>query len=159
MLLRLVPLDSSQCPTITCSVDFSKDLPETLPLPMSWVNQLDALAQDGLDRPSSIHSLDKAASLPCLLNQVNFDLPTSLVICSFVDGSEVQFPLVNQCAAILNSVAHDVNKASFEELQRQRAKHKESGASAQSDSLNSPPCSIKVKGHKKQRSLLRALVA
>lgn len=82
MLLRLEPL---QEPTVHISFTF-KDFPQNLTSPLGWTTQLSHLVVEELEVPSTMHSLDKAAGITSLLEEVIFDVKRQEVRCLFADG-------------------------------------------------------------------------
>lgn len=156
MLLRLHP--AAPHPTIHFAVAFD-NLDERLPVPANWTSQLQALSMDDLEFPRHVHALDKASSLPCLLDEVVFNVPLGQIFCTFIDKSTQILDLPPKCLALLESVADDVSESAIQsERERERVRERVRERQ-QSESLNSPPASLKLKGHKKQRSLLMSLVA
>lgn len=156
MLIRLLP--DPPHPTILFAVTFQNP-PEDLALPWSWSTQLNALSLDDLELPQLVHSLDKAAGLVSILDQVSFNTPSKSISARFVDGSLHEWPLQPGCLKLLDSVLDDVNESASEtERERERLKIQQ-GRSKEEDNLSSPPSSLKAKGHRKQRSLLMSLVA
>lgn len=159
MLIKVVP--GGDYSTILFAVTF-QDLPDGLPQPVSWSNQLHSLVQDDLEVPDNIHALDKAVWITCVLNEVCFNTSTLTVSCQFIDGHVEEWPLIGaEVLAQLEDVLFDVNESALEtdrEREREIAKAREQER-RRSESLNSPPPSVKVTRHKKSRSLLMSLVA
>jgi hypothetical protein len=152
MILQIIP--HRPHPNVLFEVVFH-NLPDSLPLPSFWANQVNALTVDNLDIPEHVHTFDKAASIVSLLKHVTFDLPGLIVNCLFIDGSSEEWPMTeSSCVRMLRNVIDDVNKCSAQQRE-QRAREQEEEKKL---SLISPPASVK-KSHKKQRSLLRSFVA
>ncbi len=158
MLIQVVP--NSPNPTVLFAIEFN-NLLEHLPTPPAWLYQLQCLSLDDLDPPNCIHALDKAASVACLVQKLTFDIPTLTVSCAFVDGLVEEWPLMGAgCLRALEGVVDDVNDSSVEvEREKERERVEQERERKRIQSLNSPPSSIKVTRHKKQRSLLMSLVA
>ncbi|PBK76141.1 hypothetical protein ARMSODRAFT_905635 [Armillaria solidipes] len=158
MLIRLLPAASH--PTVLFAITF-QNLPDDLFNPHAWTTHLSHLSVDGLDAPELVHCLDKAAFIPSILKEVTFDVPMSTISCRFVDGSTEEWPLrAPGCLQALNSVLDDVNQSALvTEREKEREKVKEKERKDGQQSLNSPPTTVKVTRHKKQRSLLMSLVA
>lgn len=158
MLIKLIP--AAPHPTVLFAITF-QDLNEGL-VPLSWSSQLNHLSHDDLEVPKTVHSLDKAAALPCLLEEVAFDVPAMTISCRFMDGATDQWPLIGDgCLRSLEDITDDVNESAIEaerEKEREKAKERERDR-RRSEVLNSPTTSVKVTRHKKQRSLLMTLVA
>lgn len=156
MLIRLTP--QAPHPTVLFTIAFN-NLPETLPSPLSWANQLNCLAADELDVPTSHHCLDKAACIPSLLESITFDLTTMTASCSFVDGVTAEWPLFDPgCLKALHGVVNDVSMSALE-AERERFREKEEEQQRLLDLMTPPPSPLKPKGHKKQRSLLMTMIA
>ncbi|KAJ8520541.1 hypothetical protein ONZ45_g2671 [Pleurotus djamor] len=156
MLIKLTP--QAPHPTVLFTVSFA-NLPETLPCPLSWANQLNCLSADELDVPTNHHCLDKAAIVPNLLENVTFDLNTMMASCSFVDGVMVEWPIADPgCLNALMGVVSDVSDSALE-AERERLREKEEERQRTLDLMTPPPSPTKPKGHKKQRSLLMTIVA
>lgn len=159
MIIKLLP--ASPQPTILFAVTFA-NIPDGLPMPLGWGNQLHALALDGIDPPESLHTLDKSAHLSCLVEEVIFDVPAMIISCRFLDGTIEEWPLMaSKCLQALENISDDVNEAAQEterERAREKAKERENELK-HAESLNSPPSTVRVTKHKKQRSLLMSLVA
>jgi hypothetical protein len=180
MLLRLIPL---QEPTvILVSLTFA-DLPQNVNTPPAWASQLSHLVVEDLEVPSTVHSLDKAAGITSLLEQVTFDIPRQEVRCKFVEGcteewgfhesgreseisSESGFSAGQvegkKLLAVLEGIVRDV-KASTEEDERtilERDKHRQRiMRSERSKSVTSKSGAGKVLKHKKQRSMFMQIVS
>ncbi|KAJ7594200.1 hypothetical protein C8J56DRAFT_1043972 [Mycena floridula] len=159
MLIRLLPHQNhpeNPNPTVLFAVAF-QNLPDTLPLPFSWASQLNALSMDDLELPTSVHSLDKSVVLPCIIEQVTFDVPAGTISCLLIDGSLETWPLCDS-RNLLDRVINDVNdSAAIAEFERERERMRQE---AHAESLKAEALSsVKVKTHKKQRSLLMSLVA
>jgi hypothetical protein len=147
MLLRLIP--NPPLPAVMFAVKFP-NLPEQLPLPPNWIAQLQQLANDDLDIPNNTYLLDKSTWIIALLEEVTFDLGCSTIICSFIDGSVEEWPMLQyDCIHALETVLSDVDQSTFEERDNQAP-----------SSIPSPPSTpTKPSKHKKSRSLLMSIVA
>ncbi|KAK0469313.1 uncharacterized protein EV420DRAFT_1258853 [Desarmillaria tabescens] len=158
MLIRLLPAASH--PTVLFAITF-QNLPDDLYNPHAWTTHLSNLSVDGLDAPELVHCLDKAAFIPSILKEVTFDVPMLTISCRFADGSTEEWPLRTAgCLQALDSVLDDVNQSAVvTEREKEREKVKEKEHKDGQQSLNSPPTTVKVPRHKKQRSLLMSLVA
>jgi hypothetical protein len=152
MLLRLTP--NGPQPTIVFTLSFGA-LPGNLPVPQSWVHEMNRLAADDLELPGpqSLLSLDKSTGLMNVLQEVTFDLPELQAACLFVDGHRVEWMLNSECLAWLEDILADVEEASIE-AERERRE-----AEARIISAPPPTSGARPSKHKKQRSLLMSLVA
>lgn len=152
MLIRVIPLPP--LPTILFTITFP-NLTRDLPMPPYWDVQLQRLAAEDLEIPHSIHSLDKAAWIAALLQEVTFDMTSLTVSALFVDHSVEEWPLMGrECVSALESVLRDVNDSALEsEQERADAPPQPPPAPLP------PPVQAKHSKHKKQRSLLMSLVA
>ena len=151
-----------------------------------WANQLNTLAVDDLDPPTSLHALDRAAGIPTLLQEVTLDVPSNTIRCLFIDGSveEWMWPanpqtpvpvekrprlpydasFVQRYLETLQSIIRDVTQsATEEERERQRELHllqqeqEEQRRSCIDASAPTPKPPLKT--HKKQRSFFMNIVA
>lgn len=146
MFIRLIP--SPPHSAVLFAVAFP-DL-DNISLPPSWVDQLRILQHDHLEIPSSIHVLDRAAGLVCIITEITFDVPALTISCKMVDGSIEEWPLVeNGCLDALSGVVSDVNESAEMERVTELENEKRRAESPTG----------KVTRHKKQRSLLMTLVA
>lgn len=146
MFIRLIP--SPPHSAVLFAVAFP-DL-DNISLPPSWVDQLRILQHDHLEIPSSIHVLDRAAGLVCIITEITFDVPALTISCKMVDGSIEEWPLVeNGCLDALSGVVSDVNESA--EMERV--------TELESEKRRAESPTGKVTRHKKQRSLLMTLVA
>lgn len=181
MLLILLPLHEAT--VIHVSLTFP-DLPTNVGIPPAWSNQQSHLVVEDLEIPSIVHSLDKAAGITSILEEVTFDVQRQEVRCKFVEGGteawffhepgdpKTQIDAENGVCAgemegrkllsVLNGIASDV-KASAEEDERaaleretvrQRLVRLERSKSVTAKGGNS-----KVLKHKKQRSMLMQIVS
>lgn len=152
MLIRVIPLPP--LPTILFTITFP-NLTRDLPMPPYWDAQLQRLAAEDLEIPHSIHSLDKAAWIAALLQEVTFDMTSLTVSALFIDHSVEEWPLMGrECVSALESVLRDVNDSALESEQ-ERADAPPPTPPAPLP----PPVQAKHSKHKKQRSLLMSLVA
>ncbi|KAJ7150304.1 hypothetical protein C8R46DRAFT_1229872 [Mycena filopes] len=111
MLIKLTPAPSSTpTPTILFAISFP-DLPGSLPVPAAWAAQLARLVADDLEAPPALHALDRAAALPALLAEVQFDLPQGRIACSFLDGATEEWSLEDGCREMLARVICDVEES------------------------------------------------
>jgi hypothetical protein len=165
MLIRLIP--ASPFPTVLFTVSF-KNTPPEIPIPTSWNTQIQTLTYDELEVPSLLHALDKSAAMPTLIHEVTFNVPASAVICTFVDGSLEEWPMVDQrCLESLENVARDVENSaasSSEEKKPQETDaqqdNKEEQPHNDGDPVPAPaPSPGKIGKHKRQRSLLMTFVS
>jgi hypothetical protein len=160
MLIKLLPTHPSH-PTVLFGITFESCLPEGVQVPISWTSQQALLLADSLELPKYIHALDAASIFPCLLEEVVFDIQLLLISCRFIDGSCVEWSLMDsKCLTSLENVLRDVTESTreVEEPEREGTKEKEKREELP-ELLNSPPSTIKGTRHKKQRSLLMSLVA
>ncbi|KAG6854165.1 hypothetical protein C0991_009817 [Blastosporella zonata] len=159
MLVNIVPFVSkTQLAAVVFSVVF-EDL-DPIPNPSTWAAQLQNLRLDELEVPALVHSLDKAAGIVTLLEEVTFDLSTNTISCHFVDGSMERWPLVGaQCVKALESVVRDVNESLAIERAMELEKQREEELERRLQEAPMPPPTAKPPRHKKQRSLLMTLVA
>ncbi|KAH0584593.1 hypothetical protein J132_10849 [Termitomyces sp. J132] len=155
MLVNVVPLTTNvQLAAVVFSIVF-EDL-DPVVTPSTWTTHLHNLRLDELEVPALLHALDKSIGIICLLEEVTFDLSARTISCHFVDGSMEQWPLVGQqCINTLNRVVQDVNESSFVLEQQMGDKQRE----RKRFEAPLPPPPAKASRHKKQRSLLRTLVA
>src|SRR5262245_38571405 len=106
MLIRLIP--TTPLPTVLFTISFPNPPPD-IQIPESWNLQIQTLSYDDLETPRLMHALDKSAAFPTLLKEVLFDVPASIVSCSFVDGSREEWPLMDRrCLEMLAGVVRDV---------------------------------------------------
>lgn len=166
MLLKLIPTKNE--PTIHFALSFA-DLPSQLPAPTSWTAQLSHLMHEDLEVPATLHSLDRATGISCLLEEVALDVEANEVRCLFVDGSmeRINFGLrgdKNEQALIdaITSIINDVRESTMEDqhVTRQREWEKERVRSASIMTAPVPPIKPGRQGkHKKQRSLFMHIVS
>lgn len=156
MLLQLHPPHPH--PVIQLPFGF-KDPDHGLPNPHAWTAQLSNLMHDELDTPKTIHSLDKSVGITSLLEQVTFDLPSLTVSCRFVDGAIEEWPIITPGhVKCLRDIMSDVEQATAEDdrhRERLMEKEKERDVVRQ----RPPPSSVRVRSHKKQRSLFMSIVS
>lgn len=173
MLIKLLPAPPH--PSVLFNITF-EDLPDGLALPQTWTTHLSNLMHDELPMPRYHHALDKASFLPCIIEEVVFDMPALLVTCRFIDGSIEQWKidleglrpcLGAKCYKALESVVDDVYLSTLQserERERERQKEKERELEREKERLRllqqaSPSSSIKSFKHKKKRSLLMTIVS
>ena len=178
MLLKLIPGNSE--PTIHFSLSFS-DLPPQLPMPAAWSAQLTQLMLEDLEVPVTIHSLDKAAGLASLLEEVALDVGANEVRCRFVDGKVEKWGFWDGIVGIgpwkamagslygqrlleaLEGIMRDVKESTLEDERLAREKEWEKQKLERSRSLSTAtaPKGIlgKVSKHKKQRSFFMQIVS
>ncbi|KAI0761368.1 hypothetical protein BD413DRAFT_617101 [Trametes elegans] len=119
MLLRVIPSHGHSDILFNCAMpDPMHD--DDKPCPGAWRVQLDtleALQEEGLalDYPKDIHALDKAAWHTALLNEVTFDIMRRMIVCTFVDGYTLSWPMSAnggdaKCLACLNIVVSTVRQ-------------------------------------------------
>jgi hypothetical protein len=169
MLIRLLP--NPPHPSVLFNINF-EDLPDGLSLPPTWTTHLSNLMHDELPMPRFQHTLDKATYLPCILEEVTFDVPALSVLCRFIDGSTEEWKidlggLGTKCLKTLESVVEDVCLSTLEterERQREKQKEKERERERERERLRllqhgSPSSSVKSTKHKKKRSLLMTIVS
>ncbi|KAF8168575.1 hypothetical protein BJ912DRAFT_199484 [Pholiota molesta] len=165
MLLKLIP--ASQEPTIHFSLSFA-ELPSTLPTPSSWTAQLSHLMHEDLEVPATLHSLDRAAGIPSLLEEVSLDVETKEIRCRYVDGSveRIAFGLrgprtEQRLMDALASIVRDVRDSTLEDESVMKAREWERQRT-RSASVSVTPSPLKTgrQGkHKKQRSLFMHIVS
>lgn len=168
MLLKLIP--ATQEPTIHFSLTFA-DPPSNLPAPPSWTAQLSHLMHEDLEVPATLHSLDRAAGISNLLEEVALDVDAKEIRCLFVDGSieRISFGLRGQkieqaLMEAVDSIVNDVKESTLEDerVMRQRELEKQRARSASVTSMPAPAPPIKTARqgkHKKQRSLFMHIVS
>ncbi|THH05942.1 hypothetical protein EW145_g4428 [Phellinidium pouzarii] len=154
MLLRLIP--EPPLPTVLFSLAFP-NLPDTVPFPVNWTNQLQHALQDELELPDCIHALDKSAWAVCLLHEVNFCAFNKSVSCLFVDGTRMDWQIEDdRCMDALQAVIDDVNESAVAvDMEKNRARV----IAAPPPPPVRPASPAKMSKHKKSRSLLMTLVA
>ena len=161
MILRLIPPNPSQ-PSITFQVGFKPILPDGVSIPQGWSTQLQRVLQDELETPECIHALDKAAWGVSLLRDVSFNASQRMITCFFVDGSRMDWPILDpRCLRTLHSVIQDVNTsfhASEQERERERGDRTRDVGFFPFSRPSTPVCS-KPKTHKRSRSFLMTLVS
>ncbi|KAF9045551.1 hypothetical protein BJ165DRAFT_171163 [Panaeolus papilionaceus] len=179
MLLKLVP--APPAPTIHFSLSFA-DLPLTLPSPSTWTAQIAHLVLEDLRPPATVHCLDRAVGIACLLEEVAFDIEHSLVQCRFVDGSVEEWAFDTNTAQqpeglwtlmrALEEISRDVKESTIEdekflreererELAEREREKLERGLLSKTPSLSRKPSLrwSKDRGHKKQRSFFMQFVS
>lgn len=153
MHLRLV--SPHPTPAVYLSLSFPYNASH-LPLPPTWTFSAQRLANDDLEIPNFIHSLDKSTWIVSILDQVIFDLSSLTITCHFVDGTKEEWPLVAMdCVRALENVVADVNSALSTETKRREP------LSAVSHSTTSlpPPIQSPIRPkHKKSRSFFAPFV-
>ncbi|TDL27814.1 hypothetical protein BD410DRAFT_835108 [Rickenella mellea] len=177
MLIRLLPI--APLPTVLFNVSFPA-LPETLPFPAGWANQLHLAAAHDLELPTCVHALDKSGWALSLVHEVTFHMERGVVECVWVDGTRDEWGIgeVGQvggdgggCVRALERVLEDVEgsaKAGEWERAMEAGLHMptptlpptivQQQAAATATAQQHPPVSGRPR-HKKQRSLLMTLVA
>lgn len=169
MLLKLIP--GRQEPTIHFSVSFA-DLPPSIPPPASWTVQMSHLIREDLEVPATLHSLDRAAGIPSLLEEVALDLELREVRCRFIDGAVEQFgfdhngdTLARRLSDALEGIVTTVAESTREdekaavELKREREKQRTRSTSvAVVSAAPAKPSSKELGRHKKHRSLFMQFV-
>lgn len=121
--------------------------------------------------PRHQHALDKASFLPCILEEVVFDIPALSVRCRFIDGS-IEHWKINlegsegwigvKCMKTLESVVDDVCLSTLEserEIEREREREREKEKERLRMLQQTSPSSSKSTKHKKKRSLLMTIVS
>ncbi|KAF9448436.1 hypothetical protein P691DRAFT_669437 [Macrolepiota fuliginosa MF-IS2] len=169
MLIQLLPTPPH--PNVLFKITFD-DLPDGLVLPQTWTMHLSNLMHDELPIPRFRHALDKASFLPCILEEVTFDIPAASVTCRFIDGSVEEWKIdLNgsqgrlgvKCLQTLECVVDDVRLSILEEERgKQREKEREREKEKERLKLlqqSSPSSSVKSTKHKKKRSLLMTIVS
>lgn len=166
MLLKLIP--GRQEPTIHYTISFA-DLPASLPSPASWTVQMSHLFREDLEVPATLHSLDRAAGIPSLLEEVSLDLEMREVRCRFIDGSVEQFgfdhngkTLAGSFTDALEDIVTVVAESTREDEKAKREREQQRSRSMSVALMPAAPVkpSGKVVGkHKKQRSLFMQLVS
>jgi hypothetical protein len=176
MLLRLEPL---QDPSIHISFAF-KELPQNLNTPPAWSTQLSHLVVEELEVPSTTHSLDKAAGITSLLEEVVFDVKRHQVRCLFADGGieewgfhsfgghKTEIDAENdedgqmqgrQLLAVLEGVVRDVKASTQEEERAVLQREQPPVRLERSKSMSVKSGNGKVSKHKKQRSMFMQFVS
>ncbi|KAI5117683.1 hypothetical protein M0805_003473 [Coniferiporia weirii] len=152
MLLRLIP--DAPLPTVLFTLAF-QNLPDHVPFPVNWTNQLQHVLQDDLEMPNCVHALDRSAWAISLLHEVNFVVPARMISCLFVDGTRAEWPISDErCLGALLSVVGDVSEsAEALEMEQNRAK------ALAMPPMTRPASPAKPYKHKKSRSILMTLVA
>lgn len=173
MLIKLLPAPPH--PSVLFNITF-EDLPDGLALPQTWTTHLSNLMHDDLPIPKYQHALDKASFLPCILEEVGFDIPALSVTCRFIDGSVEEWKidlsgsqgrLGAKCLKTLESVVDDVCLSTLDsdrEREREKQKEKEREREKEKERLRSlqqasPSSTVKSTKHKKKRSLLMTIVS
>ncbi|KAF8960900.1 hypothetical protein BDZ97DRAFT_1275512 [Flammula alnicola] len=166
MLLKLIP--ARQEPTIHFSLSFA-ELPSNLPTPTSWTAQLAHLMHEDLEVPATLHSLDRAAGIPSLLEEVALDVEMKEVRCRFVDGAVERFTFglngsrsEDKLLEALDGIVRDVKESTMEDervmMERERERQRVRSASV-SVVPSAPKPTGKSGKHKKQRSLFMHIVS
>jgi len=173
MLLKLIP--ARQEPTIHFSLCF-KELPSDLPTPPSWTSQLSHLMHEDLEVPVTLLSLDRAAGVTCLLEDVTLDMEKGEVRCRFIDGSVDSWyfgaggkvhgdALVDALEGIVRNVKEStlederITRAREQEREKERQKAFERSRSLSLSSPSRIRGSSKNPKHKRQRSLFMHIVS
>ncbi|KAF9485598.1 hypothetical protein BDN70DRAFT_532519 [Pholiota conissans] len=166
MLLKLIP--ASQEPTIHFSLSFA-ELPSTLPTPSAWTAQLSHLMHEDLEVPATLHSLDRAAGIPSLLEEVTLDVERKEIRCRYVDGSYemIAFGLrgprnEQRLKDALASIVRDVRESTLEDERVMKAREweRQRTRSASVSAASALPSKTGRQGkHKKQRSLFMHIVS
>ncbi|KAF8153131.1 hypothetical protein B0H34DRAFT_93241 [Crassisporium funariophilum] len=165
MLLKLIPPLGE--PTIHFSFAFP-DLPPHLPHPPAYTAQLHHLLIEDLEVPTTVHSLDKAAGVTSLLEEVCLDMQDERVRCRFVDGLEEEWGMREGEGLVgrLEGIVRDVRESTVEdERERERvmeAQRERDRVRLQMRFSVPPPSALpSAKGarHKKQRSLFMQIVS
>lgn len=152
MLLRLIP--DPPHPAILFTLAFT-NLPESVPFPANWAQQLQYVLHDELEMPTCVHALDKAAWAVCLLHEVNFCVFSRTIQCIFVDGTRLDLPLEDQgCLDALQTVIMDVQESTIVgEIEQRRARALSAPAAVR------PTVPNKLMRHKKTRSFFASFFA
>jgi hypothetical protein len=173
MLLKLIP--ARQEPTIHFSLCF-KDLPSDLPTPTAWTSQLSHLMHEDLEVPVTLLSLDRAAGVTCLLEDVTLDMEKGEVRCRFIDGSVDGWYFGaggkahgDALVDALEGIVRDVKESTLEderltrereqEREKERQKAFERSRSMSLSSASRIRGSSKNSKHKRQRSLFMHIVS
>ncbi|KIM41454.1 hypothetical protein M413DRAFT_27802 [Hebeloma cylindrosporum] len=171
MLLKLIP--ARQEPTIHFSLCF-KDLPSELPTPAAWTSQLSHLMHEDLEVPVTLLSLDRAAGVTCLLEDVTLDMEKGEVRCRFIDGSVDGWYFgaggkVHGDALVdsLEGIVRDVKESTVEDerimREREQEREKERLKALERTRSMSLSSASRVRGkspkHKRQRSLFMHIVS
>lgn len=170
MLLKLIP--RRQEPTIHFSISFA-ELPGSLPFPASWTVQMSHLIREDLEVPATLHSLDRAAGIPSLLEEVSLDLELREVRCRFIDGSVEQFAfdhngetlagrftdaLENIVTVVAESTREDERAALEQKRVREKQRTRSMSVAVVPAAPVKPDSKVVVK-HKKHRSLFMQFVS
>jgi hypothetical protein len=173
MLLKLIP--ARQEPTIHFSLLFP-DLPENLPTPTAWTSQLTHLLHEELEIPMSLHSLDRAAGVTCLLEDITLDMENGEVRCRFIDASVESWYFGaggklhgDALVDALEGIVRDVKESTLEDerIMRDREQKREMDRQRALDRSRSMSLSSASKAHglgknpkhKRQRSLFMHIVS
>jgi len=173
MLLKLIPPNAE--PTIHFTIVF-RDVPAHLPTPPAWTAQYNHLVVEDLEVPPKLISLDKAAGLITLIDEVVFDLGQRKVSCLFADGltEEWEMGVTGNELSPLQEVITLVQESTHEdERERERVRERErekqlalqmqkQAAEKQRSSSRFSSSGVQpaAKGkHKKQRSLFMQFVS
>ncbi|KAI0356849.1 hypothetical protein OH77DRAFT_1436034 [Trametes cingulata] len=175
MLIRIVlPYPQSDI-TFTCAMpDPMHD--DSKPCPGAWRVQLDtleALQEEGLalEYPRDVHALDKAAWQSALMNEVIFDVVRRMIVCIFVDGYTVSWPMSAggnevRCMASLEGVISTVRRITPASHPARRQWISDSPLSPTQESPNVPQpevasvsSSSNRSKHRRQRSFLGSIVS
>ncbi|KAI0372564.1 hypothetical protein BV20DRAFT_79215 [Pilatotrama ljubarskyi] len=175
MLIRIVlPYPQSDI-TFTCAMpDPMHD--DNKPCPSAWRIQLDtleALQEEGLalEYPRDIHALDKAAWPSALMNEIIFDVLRRMIVCIFVDGYTVSWPMSAtgneaRCMGSLEVVISIVRRITPGSQPVRRHWISDSPLSPTQESTDSPQPEIPTVStssnrskHRRQRSFLGSIVS
>ncbi|KAJ7724207.1 hypothetical protein B0H16DRAFT_325529 [Mycena metata] len=169
MLIKLTPPPSpAPTPTILFALAFP-DLPGNLPVPPAWAAQLARLVADDLEAPPALHALDRAAALPALLAEVQFDLSQGRVTCAFLDGATEEWSFADECREMLSKVICDVEQsgraeerarewtkkveAERERVAREEREREEEREAEMERAYEAKTQSLRAKGKEKEQSL------
>lgn len=157
MLLRLIP-NGQLLPSVTFKVAFKQGLPDGVGIPQGWASQLHIVLQDDLEAPECIHALDKAAWGVSLLQEVTFNVALRIINCTFVDGTRLDWPMLDRgCLHTLYSVLDKINSSFLAAEQERETEYAREVASQPVLPRSVSP--VKPSKHKRSRSFLMSLVA
>ncbi|KAF8874853.1 hypothetical protein BD779DRAFT_1678545 [Infundibulicybe gibba] len=137
MLIKLTPAFPAS--TVLFAMTFP-EFNDGLPVPPSWLNQLNQLTMDELEHPKALHALDKAACIANILEEVSFDIPGLTITCRFYDGTTEEWPLMGaRCMDVLQGILNDVNDYTLEiEREREQELAEKERERKRIESLSSP---------------------
>jgi hypothetical protein len=155
-------------PTVLFSLS-APTLPNHLPIPAAYQASLQAVTEQALEQPMSLHSLDRASWPLALLEEVLFDLNTHTITVVWIDGLVQEWSICPNLHTMLEDVVRNVKKSEAE-AERERllllttppASSPPPSPPTSVDDYIAPNAGAKDRGKsktKRQRNLIMNLVA